>query len=154
MMDYRSQRRIYRQQRRAFRNSRRGVFGGIGGSVWLIILLFFVLGNHWIWFPMMFLAIPFFLFVLRPMFSNMFNATNNPPQYNQFQQSQQPPVYQQDQPVVYKPYNQGYQPQDPITPQTPSYQEGGQEYPYSTQQQQYEEPLIMYPQQEMPPQGE
>lgn len=148
MMDYRAQRRYYRAQRRAYRRQMRGYYGGgFGGLVFLIVLASMALSHLWILWPLAFFGIPFFLFVLRPIFFGSANAMNQQ-QYSQPQQEQ--PIYQQpyqpEQPV-YQPYTQGYAAQQPPAQQAEVYQEGGQQYQYPAQQaQQYEEPMTMYPQ--------
>jgi len=149
MMDYRSQRDYYRAQRRASRHQRRGYFGGIGGIIWLIIILSIV-SSHTFWalFPLLFFGIPFFFWVIRPMLqSNAMNQqTYSQPDY---QQPEQPYAQQQYQQTDYQPYTQGYAAQQPTDQPHEAYQEGGQSYQYQAgqqQTQQYEEPLTMYPQ--------
>ncbi|HEX7735775.1 MAG TPA: hypothetical protein VF458_12975 [Ktedonobacteraceae bacterium] len=146
MMDYRAQRDYDRAQRRAYRHQRRGYYGGVGGVIWLIIIISMV-SSHWFWmiFPWLFIGLPIFWWGIRPMLRG--NAMN--------QQQQQPysqPVYQQpeQQQPDYQAYNQGYSAQQqPVAQPRETYQEGGQSYQYQPgqqQNQQYEEPLTMYPQ--------
>lgn len=155
MMDYRAQRDYYRAQRRAYRRQRRGYFGGIGGIIWLIIILS-VVTSHWFWalFPLLLFGIPFFMFVIRPMlFGPVPGATYqqpyNQPQYQQPESQDQPYAQTQYQQPTYQPYTQGYAAQQPDSQPHETYQEGGQSYQYQPgqqQTQQYEEPLTMYPQ--------
>lgn len=148
MMDYRTQSRYDRAQRRAYRRQRRGYFGGIGGVIWLIIILS-VFSSHWFWalFPLFFFGIPFFFWVIRPMLYGAQNTTNQSPYGQPGYQPQEPPYAQQQ---TYQPYTQGYAAQQPVDNQPKeTYQEGGQVYQYQAgqqQTQQYEEPLTMYPQ--------
>jgi len=149
MMDYRAQRDYDRAQRRAFRHQRRGYYGGIGGIIWLIIIIS-MLSSHWFWmiFPWLVLGIPCFFWVLRPMFWN--NSMNQQQPYNQ-PMYQQPGAQEQPyaQPPIYQPYSQGYTAQPLTSRPQETYQEGDQAYQYQPEQpqtQQYEEPLTMYPQ--------
>jgi hypothetical protein len=151
MMDYRTQQEYDRAQRRAYRRQRRGYFGGISGIVWLVIILS-VLNSHWFWalFPLVFFAIPFFFWVIRPMFWSSQGMTSQQP-FGQpgYQQPEQPYTQQPAQQEVYQPYTQGYAAQQPTSQPHETYQEGGQAYQYqaeSQQTQQYEDPLTMYPQ--------
>lgn len=59
------------------------------------------------------------------------------------------PIYMQPNQPIYQPYTQGDGKPHPIRAQPEVYQEGRQEYQYLEQQQhqwQYEEPMVMYPQ--------
>lgn len=149
-MDYRSQRDYYRAQRRAFRRQRRGYFGGVGGVIWLIIIIsIFTSHSFWAIWPLMFFGIPFFFWVIRPMLQG--NAMNQQQQYSQpgYQQPEQPYTQQPYQQPDYQPYTQGYTAQQSANQPHETYQEGGQSYQYQPEQQQtqqYEEPLTMYPQ--------
>lgn len=150
----------YRMRRRG---RRRGL-SGIGGIIWLIIIIS-VLSSHWIW-PMIFSVLPLvfiFFFFLRPRLSNMFGMGNqqpySQPNYQQQPYQQQPyqqPIYQApqyNQPQdeqrdvpVYQPYTQGYQPQESAPGPQIYHGSEQQQYPEQQTQQQYEEPLTMYPQ--------
>ncbi|HEY1351320.1 MAG TPA: hypothetical protein VGF67_16995 [Ktedonobacteraceae bacterium] len=146
------QRDLYRAQRRAYRRQRRGYYGGgFGGLIVLAIILVSFSHLFWMFFPLVFFGIPFFVFVLRPLLS----GTLNQPPYNQHQQqpyNQQGPVYQpyqqqpQEDPSAYQPYNRGYEPQQSVSKPVPD-QESHQQYTDGEQQQtqQYEDPLTMYP---------
>lgn len=156
MMDFRSQRDYYRTQRRAFRRQRRGYFGGIGGIIWLIIILS-VVTSHWFWalFPLLLFGIPFFFWIVRPMlFGNMGPMNQQQPYvqpgYQQPEQQEQPYAQPQYEQPVYQPYTQGYAAQSqPSDGPHEAYQESSQPYQYQAgqqQAQQYEEPMTMYPQ--------
>ena len=150
---------IYRNQRRAFRQQmryrRRGAFGGFGGLI-LVIIGIMVLNHHlWSMFPLVFFAFPLFFFITRAMRQRGNWSMSQPQQPDSQLYQQNQPVYQQpvqpEQPEqpVYQPYTQGYQPQQTPAQSGETYQEAGQQYQYPAQQntqQQYEEPLTMYPQ--------
>ena len=131
----------------------RGIYGGLYGFFWLLILALFFITHSWIWF-LVGAGISVILGALaRPLIAGLlgagiFGATQagQQPYQQPYQQGQQPP-YQ-------PPYQQGYQPMQP--PPTPgTYEEGSQQYQYPPQQaqpeQQHEAPETQYPQ-EMPPQ--
>ncbi len=150
MMDDRDQRRAYRRQRRYG-----GYYGRMSGLIWPVAILLFIFTHSWIWFP---------LAIFAPMIlSAIFGSLNQGPMQQQpyYQPTEQPaqPVYQQpyqseaEQPPVYQPYTQGYTPQQPVHEQPEVYQEGEQQHQYPVQQQpvqqhqqQYEDPMVMYPQ--------
>lgn len=119
----------------------RGVYGGIIGFFWMLILALFFITGSWIWFLVGAGISAIMGALLRPIMAGLlglgiFGMAST---FNQRQQpTYQPPPYQQQ----YQSYQQGYQP-----PQ-PTYQEGGQQYQYP---QQDEQPQAQYPQ-EMPPQ--
>lgn len=150
MMDYRNQRRAYRRQ---FRYG--GYYGRINGLVWPVAILLFIFTHSWIWFP---------LAIFAPMIlAAIFGSVNQGPM--QQQQPYYQPTYQPDQPIyqppyqpqptseseqpVYQPYEQGYTPQQPVHEQPEIHQgsEPQEQYPVQQQnQQQYEDPMVMYPQ--------
>lgn len=156
MFNYRMQRRMARAQYRAYRRQMRayyrgrGFYGGIGGAVWLLILGAILFSHYWFWWPLLLIGIPFFIFAMRSRASSM-GATLNQPPYQQPTYQQMPPEYGYAQPHQpeenYQPYTQGYRPPQqmqqtdgPAPKDEPSYQ-----YQERPLQQQYEEPLTMYP---------
>jgi hypothetical protein len=164
MYDDRTQRRLYRDQQRAWRRQRRGFYGGIGSFIWLIVLAFLIFGNHLAWFPIpiFFLIILCVVLIRRAPMSGMGNQMYQPPMYQPPEPSvYQPPVYQPPEPSVYqppvyqppepvyRPYAEGYRPQETVAQSVPQPHEAEQPQPYQyTEQetsQQYEEPLTMYP---------
>lgn len=150
----RAQHRAYRRQMRGYYRSR-GFYGGIGGFTWLLVLGIILMSHQWFWFPLLMFGIPFFFFVLRPRLFGPGNTTYQPP-YGQATPYQQPTPYQQEmgepaqpqQQEAYQPYTQGYRAPAQAVPQTPSPREKEEGYRYAepANQQQYEEPLTMYPQ--------
>lgn len=138
--------------------SRNGIYGGLHGFIWMLgLALCFIIGFWpWILLPIAVSAILGSLY--NPIMGGLTGAgfmgasqmRQQPPNYQP-----QPPSYQeQQQPEqpAYQPYQQGYQGASP----QPTYQEGGQQYPYSQEprpHQQYEQPQVQYPeqQQELPP---
>src|SRR6185312_1818621 len=89
-------------------------FGGIGGIIWLIIILS-VVTSHWFWalFPLLLFGIPFFFWIVRPMlFGNMGPMNQQQPYvqpgYQQPEQQEQPYAQTQYEQPVYQPYTQGY----------------------------------------------
>ena len=117
------------------------IYGGIIGAVWMVMLALFFITHSWLWFLVGAALSALFGTVLRPIIAGgIFGRSSQPNQPQQ--QYYQPPSPQQ-------PYEQGYQPR---APQPETYQEGGQQHPYSAQPaQQYDAPQAQYPQQ-MPPQ--
>src|SRR6202022_2392599 len=121
-------------------------YGGLYGFCWFLGLALCFLIGFW---PGILLPVAATMLLgtfARPMRAGLggFMATpqNQPPLYQQPSPQQETPGYQ--------PYQQGYH----GAPQQPSYQEGGQQYPYTpTSNQQYEQPQVQYPeqQQELPP---
>lgn len=154
MFNYRMQRRWARAQHRAYRRQMRSyyrgrrVYGGIGGSIWLIVLAVIFLSHQWLWFPLLVFGIPFFFLVLRPRMSAMRNPMYQPP-YNQPTYQQEPPTEyaQPQQQEMYQAYNQGYRPVQQEARSTEPAPKSDQPYQYQERpvQQQYEEPLTMYP---------
>ena len=134
----------------------RGVYGGLYGFFWMLILALFFITHSWIVF-LIGAAISAILGALaRPILVMLFGAGIFGAA-SMFNQQPQQPYYQPQQPYPpqepYQPYQQGYQ-QSMQPP--PGYQEGGQQYQYPPQYQQpaqpqYETPQAQYPQ-EMPPQ--
>jgi hypothetical protein len=129
----------------------RGVYGGLYGFFWMLILALFFITGSWIWF-LVGAGISAILGALaRPLMAGLlgagiFAATQAGQQ--QYQQPYQP--YQEGQEPV-QPYQQGYQPMQP-PPAPGTYEEGGQQHQYQQQgQPQYDVPETQYPQ-EMPPQ--
>jgi hypothetical protein len=119
----------------------RGYYGGgFGGLIVLAIILVSFSHLFWMFFPLVFFGIPFFVFVLRPLLS----GTLNQPPYNQPPYQQQQP---QEDPSAYQSYSRGYEPQQAASKPATSDQESNQQYAGSGQQQtqQYEDPLTMYP---------
>lgn len=144
----------------------RGVYGGLIGAIWMIMLALFFITGSWLWF-LVGAALSAILSALRgPIMAallgmglfGMSSMMNNQPQqpiYYQPPQTQQdppqPPYYQpppQPQEQQYQPYQQGYQP-PPSQPQPEGYQEGGQQHQYPSQ---YDQPQAQYPQQQPPQQ--
>ena len=126
-----------------------GIYGGIQGFFWLLALAVFFITGSWIVF-LLAAGISAILGTLaRPIMSGLattafFGSQQRPQQY--YQPPQQP--YQPPQ-QPYQTYQEGYRTPEP---QTETYQEGGQQYPYPSQSsQQYEQPQAEYPQQ-IPPQ--
>ena len=128
----------------------RGVYGGLVGAMWMIMLALFFATGSWLWFLvgaalsaiLGALVGPLTALLLGIGIFGLASTAQQPPQM------QQP--YYQPMPPQQAPYQQGYQSLQPE-----GYQEGGQGYQYPGQQplsqQQYEQPQSEY-QQEMPPQ--
>ncbi|HEX7737109.1 MAG TPA: hypothetical protein VF458_19850 [Ktedonobacteraceae bacterium] len=140
MMDFREQRRIARAQRRAYRRQQRyrNHSSRVGGMIiWPLAFVLFIITHSWVWVvvavcALIILAATYYLGTLS-------NRRMDQPQRNN------QPIYQQREQPAYQPYTQGYTPR-PAHPQPEIYQEGSQQYQYpSQQQQQYEEPMTMYP---------
>ncbi len=139
-----------------------GLYGGIQGFVWMMGLAFCFLFGFWPWILVL-IGISSILGALYvPLMGGLlglgiFAAT----QANQQPQQPYQPYQQPDQPYPpgqepYQSYQQGYQPGQPVPG---NYAEGGQQYPYPPNQQQapqpkqeYDQPQVQYPQQELPPQ--
>ncbi len=130
----------------------RGIYGGLYGFFWLLILALFFITGSWIWF-LVGAGISMILGSLaRPLLAGslgvgLFAATR--PAQQSYQQPYQQP-YQQE---PNQSYQQGYQPMQP-PPSPGTYEEGGQQHQYPQQGQpkeQYETPETQYPEQ-MPPQ--
>ncbi|HEY0754832.1 MAG TPA: hypothetical protein VGD98_12795 [Ktedonobacteraceae bacterium] len=149
-MDYRSQSYYYRAQRRGPR--RRGYFGGIGGIIWLIIIISLFSGHgSFLIFPWLLIGLPFFFWVLRPMLwgrSNQQQPDAQPYVQPGAQQPDQPAQYAAPQEPIYQPYNQGYTAQQTVNEPHEAYVESSQPNQYEVEQhtQQYEEPMTIYPQ--------
>jgi hypothetical protein len=136
----------------------RGVYGGLYGFFWMLILALFFITGSWIWF-LVGAGISAILGALaRPLMAGLLGAgifAATQPGQQQYQQPpyQQPyPPYQQGQETS-QPYQQGYQPTQP-PPIPGTYEEGGQQHQYPQQgqpKQQHDAPETQYPQQ-MPPQ--
>jgi hypothetical protein len=131
----------------------RGIYGGLYGFFWMLVLALFFITGSWIWF-LVGAGISVILGALmRPLLAGLLGAgifaatqAGQQPYQQPYQQGQQPP-YQ-------PPYQQGYQPMQP-PPAPGTYEEGTQQRQYPPQEaqpkQQYEAPETHYPQ-EMPPQ--
>lgn len=144
----------------------RGIYGGLYGFFWMLVLALFFITGSWIWF-LVGAGISIILGALmRPLIAMLLGAgflaatRAGQQQYQQpyqqpYPQGQQPPYQQpyQEGQAPYQNYQQGYQPMQP--PPTPgTYNESGQYSPYPQQaqpKQQYDVPETQYPQ-EMPPQ--
>jgi len=125
----------------------RGVYGGLHSFFWLFILALFFATHSWIWFLVGAGISAILGALIRPITAGLLglglcgtaSMANQPQPFSQ-------PIQPQ-----YQPYEQGYQPSPPAE----TYQEGGQEHQYPpTPQpsQQYEQPQVSYPEQQMPPQ--
>jgi hypothetical protein len=124
--------------------NRRGFYGGSYGFVWLLAIALSIITGSWLWFLVAAGASAILGSLWRPMMRGSFS-----PQQPYYQQSYQPT---NEQPPAYQPYEQGYQ---PPTQQPPAYQEDGMPHPYPPQQSQepqYEQPQVQYPQEMPPPQ--
>ena len=146
MMDYRNQRRAYRRHMRRY-------WGG-SGFIWPLAIILSFATHTWIWIP---------LAIFAPMILAAIWGSVNPGPQQPYQQQQpyyqapyqpQEPVYQEpyQQPAEqpYQSYTQGYTPQAAAHPQPEVYQANTlpeqDEQQQVQQNQQYEDPLIMYPQ--------
>jgi hypothetical protein len=128
-----------------------GIYGGVIGAMWVLMLALFFLTGSWLWFLVgvvlsMLLgsfARPIMAGIRGSSFYNQYERPNQPPQ-QYYQPTQQP--YQSPQQQPYQSYQQGYQ-----APPAETYQEGNQNYSYPAQGSEYEQPQPQYPPQEMPP---
>ncbi len=123
----------------------RGVYGGVMGALWMLMIAMFFLTGNWIWFLVGVVISTLLSSFARPILagirgSGFYHPPTQAQQY--YQPSQQP--YQQPAAAPYQPYQQGYQ-------QPETYQEGNQHYPYPARGSEYEQPQPQYPPQEMPP---
>lgn len=127
----------------------RGMYGGLYGFFWLLILALFFITGSWIVFLigaaisaiLGSLARPIMAAVLGMGIMGAASMANQQPQYQPtYQPYQQPATPEQ-------PYQQGYTPQQAAQ----SYQEGAGPYHYPEAPPQYEQPQTQYPQ-ELPPQ--
>lgn len=141
MMDYRGQRRASRRYRH---------YGPLNGIIWPLAIILFFATHFWFWF-LLAIFVPILLvnllrsFEMNPQQQQAYTQ----PTY-QYQPAEQPMYqqpYQQAEQPVYQPYSQGYTPQQPVSPPPPIIQEREQPYQYQ-EQQQYEDPLTMYPQEQ------
>ncbi|HEV2656583.1 MAG TPA: hypothetical protein VGT82_16570, partial [Ktedonobacteraceae bacterium] len=137
-------------------NNPRGVYGGIQGFSWLLMLALFFATGSWLWFLVGAGISAILGAFTRPILAGLGGLALFGMARQQPSPQSQPPYYQPPQQEPYTPpqpayqgYQEGYQPE--------TYQEGGQQHPYpQTPQppppsQQYEQPQAQYPQQ-MPPQ--
>jgi hypothetical protein len=141
----------------------RGIYGGLYGFSWMIVLALFFITGSWIWF-LVGAGISIILGALaRPLMAGLLGAgifaatqAGQQPYQQPYRQGQQPPYQPPYQPgqEPYQSYQQGYQPMQP-PPAPGTYDQGSQQYQYPPQEaqpkQQYEAPETQYPQ-EMPPQ--
>jgi hypothetical protein len=130
----------YPDQRRAYRRQRRVNFGRLNSIIWPLAIVLFFITHTWIWLLLAVFAPMIITGLLGAFETNSFQQQQNQPVYQQpYQQQQEQPMYQ--------PYTQGYSPQQAATPQPEIYQASEQPYQQQQhQQQQYEDPLTMYPQ--------
>ncbi len=134
-----------KDMRRAARYRRRGSFSL--GPFFVVFLLIYFVTHAWFWVVLAVAA----LFAM----GLLFVYSRSQMVYQDAPPMQQPPMYQPPQnaaPPPYQSYDQGYQPPPPPE----SYREGGQQYQYPQsssmpKDQNYQEPQVDYPQQELPP---
>ncbi len=125
-----------------------GIYGGLIGSMWMLMLALFFITGSWLWF-MVGVVISMLLGTLRRPLMAALLGMGIFGLASMVNQQQQPPVeYQQPMPTppsAYPNYQEGYQnTQQPLT----TYQEDEQIYTYPPP---YDQPQAQYPQQ-MPPQ--
>ena len=137
--------------------NRNAIYGGINGFIWMLgLALCFAIG-FWPWIMLPIVVSMLLGSLYRPIMGGLAGAgfMYTPQTQQQQQNYQQQQAYQeqrQPEQPAYDPYQQGYH----GASQQPTYQEGGQQYPYSQEpqpHQQYEQPQVQYPeqQQELPP---
>jgi len=127
--------------------NRNAIYGGLYGFIWMLGLALCFLIGFWPWILLPVVVSMVLGSLFRPLMAGMAGSSflNQQPQQTPYQQTTyQQPIPQTEEPG-FQPYQQGYQAQ-------PFYQESSPQEPYQqTPKQEYEQPQVQYPGQELPP---